>query len=81
LGRREQAFERGRRAFAVDPEDAGVLYNLGCLYALGGSPDEAIEHLNKAIENGFGQREWLENDSGLDAIRGDPRFEALLRRF
>src|SRR5215831_5113882 len=81
LGRREEAFERGRRAFAVDPEDAGVLYNLGCLYALGGSPDEAIEHLNKAIENGFGQREWLENDSGLDSIRGDPRFEALLRKF
>jgi len=81
LGRREEAFERGRRAFAVDPEDAGVLYNLGCLYALGGSPDEAIDHLNKAIENGFGQREWLENDSGLDSIRGDPRFEALLRKF
>lgn len=80
MGRRDEALERGRRAFAVDPEDAGVLYNLGCLYALGGSTDEAIEHLNKAIENGFGQREWLENDSALDPLRDDPRFQALMRK-
>src|SRR6059058_6231204 len=28
LGKTDQALERGRRAFAVDPEDAGVLYNI-----------------------------------------------------
>ena len=27
LGDREQALERGRRAYAIDPEDAGLLYN------------------------------------------------------
>src|SRR5947208_177323 len=69
LGQTEQALERGRRAFAVDPEDAGVLYNLACTYALAGSNDQAIEHLNKAVQNGFGQREWLEDDSALDSIR------------
>jgi adenylate cyclase len=81
MGHRKEALERGRRAFAVDPEDAGVLYNLACLYALAGSPDEALEHVSKAIQHGFGQREWLENDSALDPIREDPRFEALLRKF
>jgi TolB-like protein/Tfp pilus assembly protein PilF len=80
LGQRDQALERGRRAFAVDPEDAGVLYNLACNYALAGLKDEAIDHLAKALQNGFGQREWLENDSGLDPIREDPRFQALLRK-
>ena len=80
LGQTDQALERGRRAFAVDPEDAGVLYNLGCTYALAGLSDAAIDHLNKAVQNGFGQREWLENDSALDPIRGDPRFEALMRK-
>jgi adenylate cyclase len=80
LGQTDQAFERGRRAFAVDPEDAGVLYNLACNYALAGLNDEAIEHLNKAVQNGFGQREWLENDSALDPIRGDPRFQAVMQK-
>jgi adenylate cyclase len=80
LGQRDQALERGRRAFAVDPEDAGVLYNLACNYALAGLSDEAIDHLAKALQNGFGQREWLENDSALDPIREDPRFQALLRK-
>jgi TolB-like protein/Tfp pilus assembly protein PilF len=80
LGQREQALERARRAYAIDPEDAGVLYNLACIYALGGSTAEALDHLDKAIQNGFGQREWLENDSALDSVRDDPRFEALLRK-
>jgi len=34
--------------------------------------------LDKAIQNGFGQREWLENDASLDSIRDEPRFQALL---
>ena len=80
LGQREQALERARRAFAIDPEDSAVLYNVACVYALAGSGNEAIDHLDKAIQNGFGQREWLENDSALDTIRDEPRFQALLRR-
>jgi len=80
LGQREQAMERARRASAIDSEDSAVLYNLGCLYALAGSADEALHHLDKAIQNGFGQREWVENDSDWDSIRGEPRFQALLRK-
>src|SRR6266481_1502565 len=80
LGQREQALERARRALAIDPEDSSVLYNLACIYALAGSSNEAIDHLDKAIQNGFGQREWLEYDSALDSIREEPRFQALLRK-
>jgi TolB-like protein/Flp pilus assembly protein TadD len=80
LGQREQAMERARRALAIDPEDTVALYNVACIYALAGSSNEAIDHLDRAIQNGFGQREWLENDSALDPIRGEPRFQALLRK-
>jgi TolB-like protein/Flp pilus assembly protein TadD len=80
LDQRDQALERARRAYAIDPEDAGLLYNLACIYAAGGSTAEALDHLDKAIQNGFGQREWLENDSSLDPIRDEPRFQALLRK-
>jgi adenylate cyclase len=80
LGQRGKALERARRAFAIDPEDSMVLYNTACVYALAGSSNEAIDHLDKAIQNGLGQREWLENDSALDSIREEPRFQALLRK-
>ena len=80
LGQRDQALERTRRALAIDPEDPAVLYNAACVYALAGSSQEALDHLDKAIQNGFGHRDWLENDSDWDSIRGEPRFQALLRK-
>jgi adenylate cyclase len=80
LGERDQALDRAQRAYAIDPTDAGVLYNLACIYVLGGLIAEALDYLDKAIQNGFGQREWLENDSSLDSIRDDPRFQTLLRK-
>jgi TolB-like protein/Tfp pilus assembly protein PilF len=80
LGKPDEALERTRRAYAIDPEDAAVLYNAACNYALAGKPDEAIDHLDKAIRNGFGQRSWVENDSALDSLRDDPRFQALLQK-
>jgi adenylate cyclase len=80
LGQRDQALERARRASTIDPEDSAVLYNVGCVYALAGSGEEALDHLDKAIQNGFGHRDWLENDSDLDSIRDQPRFQALLRK-
>ena len=78
LGEHERAAEWAGRALAIDRDDPSVLYNVACVYARGGRPDEAIESIKQAIRNGFGHREWLENDSDLDSVRGDPRFQALL---
>jgi len=80
IGQREKALDWVGRALVLDPEDSGVLYNSACVYSLGGRTDEAIRLLDKAIDNGFGHREWLENDTDLDALRTDPRFEALLKK-
>jgi serine/threonine protein kinase/Flp pilus assembly protein TadD len=80
LGERERALEWTRRAFAIDPEDSGVLYNVACSYALLGQNDDAIACLEKAVQNGFGHREWLENDSDLDPLRGEQRFQAILKQ-
>jgi serine/threonine protein kinase/tetratricopeptide (TPR) repeat protein len=80
LGDRARGLEWTRRAQAMDPEDPGVLYNVACSYANMGEHEEALACIEKAVQNGFGHREWLENDSDLDSIRGEPRFQALLRR-
>ncbi len=80
LGQRERALEWAKRAYKIDSSDPGVLYNVACVYALGGLPDDAFECLDRAIENGFGHREWLENDTDLDSLRADPRFKALQQK-
>jgi hypothetical protein len=39
--------------------------------------DKALECLERAVDNGFGHREWLDHDSDLDPLRDSPRFAAL----
>jgi adenylate cyclase len=80
LGERGRALDLAARAQALDPEDTSVLYNVACVYAIGEEKDEAIRSLERAVQNGFGQREWLENDSDLDPLRSEPRFQALMKR-
>src|SRR5881396_1939967 len=80
LGQGERGLEWASRALAMDPEDSGVLYNVACAYALQRQTEQAIGVLEKAIQNGFGHKEWLEHDSDLTSLRGEPRFQALIAR-
>jgi serine/threonine protein kinase/Tfp pilus assembly protein PilF len=80
LGNRERGLELARQATVLDPDDSGVLYNVACVYAQVGDREKSLATLERAIENGFGHRAWLENDSDFDLLRSDPRFEALLER-
>jgi adenylate cyclase len=77
-GQPEQGLACAQRAVEVDPEDAGVCYNVACLYALEGRVDEALRCLGDAFRHGFANREWVEHDPDLDALRADPRFQLLL---
>jgi adenylate cyclase len=65
----------------MDPEEPSILYNVACVYATQGKPENAIDCLEKAIHHGFGFREWIENDSDLASLRNNPRFQALLKSF
>jgi hypothetical protein len=79
-GNRERALEWATRARAGNESDSMVLYNVACVYSLGGIVDEAISCLESAIANGFGHREWLLNDADLAAVREDSRFKGILQK-
>ena len=78
LGEPAMGLEWIERALTIDPEDAGVSYNAACLYALEGQADRAMACLRDAVRGGFWHRDWARNDPDLDALREDPRFQALL---
>ena len=79
LGETPRGLEWADRALALDPEDAMLLYNIGCIRAMAGSVDGALDCLERSVRAGMRNRGWLEHDSNLDAVRSDPRFEALMR--
>jgi len=74
----EKAISWAERAHAIDPDDPGVLYNLTCIYSLAGKVELALDCFETAIQSGFASREWIENDSDLDPIRNQPRFQKAL---
>lgn len=57
------------------PAVAGAAtYNVACVYALQGKPDDAFQWLDKAIAAGFDDLEQLRGDSDFASIRKDPRM-------
>jgi hypothetical protein len=54
-----------------------TLYNLGCGYALTGQKDKAISTLRDSFRLNPGNIEWSKQDSDLNSLREEPRFQAL----
>jgi len=78
LGDRERSLEWAQLALAIDPDDAGILYNVACVYSLQGKVEEAIDCLDKAMIHGFWYKRWAAHDSDLDSLRNHPRFKSLM---
>ena len=86
LGHKEDALREGRRAVELRPlsvdavDGASVLSSMAMICAWVGDVNGALEHLEflARIPNGppFGQ---LKFDPVWDAVRGDPRFDAMLK--
>jgi non-specific serine/threonine protein kinase len=78
LGQAQKGVAWARRAASIDAEDPGVAYNVACVFALAGDTEEAVGWLERAVKYGFGLREWIENDSLLESLRGHARYKAVL---
>jgi mannose-6-phosphate isomerase-like protein (cupin superfamily) len=79
-GRLDEARAIMKQLIAEKPDYWATSYNAGCLEALAGDPDAAFEHLRRAKElDAEGESaQYLREDSDLDPIRDDPRFQELL---
>jgi len=78
LGEKEKGREAAGRALKIRPGDPMLLYNVGCIFAMLGLGDAALECLSKAATGGIRQRAWYEHDGNLDSIRSHPRFQELI---
>jgi tetratricopeptide (TPR) repeat protein len=74
----EAAAEICRDALERNPANALALFNLACCEALLGRADDALEHLDRALETAPTLRENAGTDTDLDSLRDDPRFRELV---
>jgi len=78
LDERARAIEWAERSLAIDADNADTLYNIACGFAIMGESERALDCLEKAGLKGTTIAEWADNDSDLDSLRDDPRFQAIL---
>ena len=77
LGDLSKAVEYADRSLAIDPDDPVLLYNVACTYVVLGRTDDALNCLERAVDKGFGHKDWLDHDPDLDPLRDNMRFQAL----
>ena len=76
---KERAVQFAKQAMQVDPDDPMLLYNVACTYAQLSMPQESLDALERSVEKGWGDRNWIEHDSDLDSIRDTPRYKAIVQ--
>ncbi len=77
-GRYDEAIAGFEKAAKEGIRPATSTYNAACGYALTDRPEEALANLGKALRLGLDDLELLTEDSDLDPLRSDPRFQALV---
>ncbi len=76
----DAAIEAHLKAAAFEEYRPIALYNLGCAYSLKEDADTALLYLDRAVEAGFNDLGFLNDDTDLDNIREDQRFKDLVAR-
>jgi tetratricopeptide (TPR) repeat protein len=76
-----EGLEIDKRLVHLEPHDALAHYNLACRHARLRHLEAALKTLRRALELGYNDLHYLQQDSDFDNIRHDPRFRQLLREF
>ena len=76
----DAAIKHFKNAAQHDAFAKTATYNIACALALKGEQDQAFKYLEKAIRIGFIDIDQYQDDSDLDSLRDDDRFQPLLDR-
>jgi len=77
-GNYDTAYATIERGFDDYPDHPLIHFELACLRALQDRRDEALDHLQAAIDGEQRCAEWAREDSDFDSLRDDPEFVKLV---
>ncbi|HBR15029.1 MAG TPA: hypothetical protein DD723_05745 [Candidatus Omnitrophica bacterium] len=79
-GQYEKGLELDLRLTQLRPEDPIVLYNLACSYSLVNDTNLALRTIKKAINCGYDDFDFIEQDKDLHNLQQDSRFKRYFAR-
>lgn len=75
-----EAIEAFSHSISLRYRQATCMYNVACGYSLLNDKDNALFWLERSLAVGFDRADLLKNDSDLDPLRSDPRFQAIVQK-
>ena len=76
-GRISEGLKVDERLARLEPSNPMVFYNIACSYSLSGEMDHAVDALEKALQLGFRDFDWLARDPDLKKLRSHVAFDDL----
>lgn len=66
------------QAYAAEPNEPVVLYNLSCYFALAGDKAAALSWLGRALRMDGTLARLIDDEHDFDSLRGDPHFRFIV---
>jgi len=77
LGQKEQGWSMGQKAMTLDPNEH---FGYAQLLSAQGKKQEAIDQLERAVQEGYGNHLWIKIHPDFQPLYNEPRFQELVRR-
>lgn len=78
-GRIADGLRMDRKLVKLQPENATARYNLACSLALSKRKSDALRELRQAVQLGYRDFDWMQQDPDLEPLKQHPEFQALLQ--
>ena len=77
-GKYKEAAELAEEAFKIGNPGMEHYYNTACCWALAGDIENALLNLEKAIDSGWMDIDWLQEDKDLESLQENEQFKNLV---
>lgn len=79
-GRYQDGLQIDLELTRLRPSESENWYNLACSYALLAQRDKALAALERAVDLGYTDGEWMRSDPDMASLREDQAFKAILEK-
>jgi hypothetical protein len=79
-GRIADGLKMDRKLVRLLPKNATAHYNLACSLALCKRKNDAVKSLQRAVDLGYDDLDWMTQDPDLDVLKDLPTFQKLMEQ-
>jgi tetratricopeptide (TPR) repeat protein len=79
-GRIADGLKMDRKLVRLLPKNATAHYNLACSLALCKRKTDAVKSLQRAVDLGYDDLDWMTQDPDLDVLKDLPTFQKLMEQ-